>query len=59
MWGDKPVQFVCLLCVGKKSQQELTVIYDTLIRITESAGLVEQLVEAETFRDFSDIFFLS
>ncbi|WP_379141290.1 BglG family transcription antiterminator [Paenibacillus sp. sgz500992] len=59
MWGDKPVQFVCLLCVGKKSQQEdLTVIYDTLIRITESAELVEQLVEAETFRDFSDIFFL-
>ncbi|CQR54633.1 BglG family transcription antiterminator [Paenibacillus riograndensis] len=56
MWGDKPVQFVCLLCVGKKNQQELTILYDTLIQITESPELVEQLIKAETFRELSCFF---
>lgn len=57
-WGDKLVQLVCLLCVGKASQEELTSMYDTLIHVTESAELVEQLVRAETFEQLSNIFFL-
>ncbi|MNW40234.1 putative licABCH operon regulator [compost metagenome] len=58
LWGDKLVQLVCLLCVGKASQEELTSMYDTLIHVTESAELVEQLVRAETFEQLSNIFFL-
>ncbi|SDE79375.1 lichenan operon transcriptional antiterminator [Fontibacillus panacisegetis] len=58
MWGDKQVQFVCLLCVSETEKENLTHMYDVLVHVTESPELVEQLIKAESYLDISNIFFL-
>ncbi|WP_042199129.1 BglG family transcription antiterminator [Paenibacillus camerounensis] len=57
LWGNKRVQFVCLLCVSGKKKQDLTGMYNILIQVTESYELVQQLTSADSFQEISNIFF--
>ncbi len=54
MWKDKPVQFVCVLCVKKNSQEDLQFMYEALGRIVASRPLVERLIKAKNYDEFMD-----
>nr|WP_272941563.1 PTS sugar transporter subunit IIA [Ornithinibacillus scapharcae] len=51
-WSDKPVQFVCLLCVKKNSQEDLQTLYELLGKIIESRTTVQKLIKAQTHQTF-------
>ncbi|MEK3905976.1 BglG family transcription antiterminator [Oceanobacillus sp. FSL W7-1309] len=51
-WGDKPVQFICLLCVKKDSQEDLQAMYEMLGEIIDSSTMVERLIKARDYKEF-------
>nr|WP_263325113.1 BglG family transcription antiterminator [Neobacillus sp. Marseille-Q6967] len=55
-WGDKRVQFVCLLNVEKDSTEELQVMYDQLVKIIDNSQLVQQLIKCKTYKEFTAVF---
>ncbi|GAE92848.1 transcriptional antiterminator [Gracilibacillus boraciitolerans JCM 21714] len=55
IWHDKPVQFICLLCVKKNSQENLQAMYKWLGKIIDSRRAVQQLVKAKTFEELRKI----
>ncbi|MDY0393991.1 BglG family transcription antiterminator [Virgibacillus halophilus] len=55
MWQDKPVQFICLLCVKKDSQEDLQAMYDLLGKVIESSTVVQKLINAKTYTAFMNI----
>lgn len=48
-WHDKPVQFVCLLCVKKNSQEDLQALYEILGKVIENKSTVQKLIKAKTY----------
>lgn len=55
-WHDKPVQFICVLCVKKNSQEDLKAMYKRLGKIIDNRALVQRLVKAKTFEDVLKVF---
>lgn len=51
-WGERKVQFVCLLNVKKNSQEDLQDLYDILGRIVNDSSLIQRLLTAQTYEDF-------
>jgi lichenan operon transcriptional antiterminator len=56
MWIDKPVQFVCLLNVEKNSSKDLQKMYNILVSIVDSKGLIQQLLKCRTYTEFINVF---
>lgn len=56
MWAEKPVQFICFLCVKKNSQEDLQAMYKVLGKVIESRRLVQQLIKASEFEDVVKVF---
>ncbi|XKE80169.1 BglG family transcription antiterminator [Oceanobacillus kapialis] len=54
IWSEKPVQFICVLCVKKNSQEDLQSMYEELGRIVASQKLVEKLIHAKSYEAFMD-----
>lgn len=54
-WGENPVQFVLLLNISKGRKQDLKPMYQVLIRLLDNTGLIQQLVQCESFAEFADI----
>ncbi|PAF17901.1 BglG family transcription antiterminator [Terribacillus saccharophilus] len=52
MWNDKPIQFIGLLCVKKKSMEDLQSLYDILLKIIENRSIVQNLIKAKTYNEF-------
>ncbi|MGY0692477.1 BglG family transcription antiterminator [Virgibacillus sp. FSP13] len=55
MWNNKPVQFICLLCVKKDSMEDLQSMYDMLGNIIDQPEIVQHLVKAKTYEEFIHI----
>ncbi len=55
MWKDKPVQFVCLLCVEKNSQVDLQAMYEIIGMIIESSSIVQKLIKAQSYNEFMKV----
>lgn len=51
-WGERKVQFVCLLNVKKNSQEDLQDLYDILGRIVNDSSLIQKLLSAGTYEAF-------
>ncbi|OZU88258.1 PTS fructose transporter subunit IIA [Virgibacillus indicus] len=51
-WHDKPVQFICFLCVKKNSTEDLQSMYDLLGKIIENGPVVQKLVSSGTYEEF-------
>lgn len=51
-WGERKVQFVCLLNVKKDSQENLQDMYDLLGRIVNDSSLIQKLLTARTYQEF-------
>ncbi|MDM8101300.1 MULTISPECIES: BglG family transcription antiterminator [Oceanobacillus] len=51
-WKDKPVQFICLLCVKKYSQEDLQGMYEMLGEIIDNSTLVKRLIKARNYKEF-------
>jgi lichenan operon transcriptional antiterminator len=56
-WGDKRVQFVCLLSVKKNSREDLQKMYDLLGKVVNDGQMVQQLLKCKTYREFVDVLF--
>ncbi|MFD2655152.1 BglG family transcription antiterminator [Gracilibacillus thailandensis] len=54
-WMNKQVQFVCMLCVKKDSQEDLQAMYKWLEKVIDSRSIVQQLVKAKTFDELREI----
>lgn len=55
-WGDKRVQFVCLLNVEKNSSDELQYMYDLLVDMIDNSQIVQQLIKCKSFKEFAGVF---
>ncbi|MDX8045558.1 BglG family transcription antiterminator [Gracilibacillus sp. S3-1-1] len=58
-WVDKPVQFVCMLCVKKDSQEDLQAMYKWLGKIIDNRSVVQRLLKAKTFEELRESLLLS
>lgn len=52
-WGERKVQFVCLLNVKKDSQENLQDLYDILGRIVNDSALIQRLLSARSYQEFT------
>ncbi|MGE7070098.1 BglG family transcription antiterminator [Peribacillus butanolivorans] len=55
-WGDKRVQFICLLNVEKNSTDELQYMYDLLVDMIDNSQIVQQLIKCKTYKEFATVF---
>src|SRR5699024_928079 len=55
MWRDKQVQFVCLLCVKKNSQEDLQAMYEVFGKIIDDRSIVHKLVKAQSYDQFMNV----
>ncbi|HLR68328.1 MAG TPA: BglG family transcription antiterminator [Virgibacillus sp.] len=55
LWKDKPVQFVCLLCVKKESTEDLQSMYELLGEVINNRSRVQHLIKADTYEDFMNV----
>lgn len=55
-WGDKRVQFVCLLSVEKNSLDDLEKMYDLLGSIIDDSNKVQSLLKCKTYDEFIRVF---
>ncbi|MBA4603244.1 BglG family transcription antiterminator [Thermoactinomyces mirandus] len=55
LWGDKPVQFVCILSVKKESKEDLQSMYELLGKIIENSSIVQSLLKATSCETFMDV----
>ncbi|MFC6464496.1 BglG family transcription antiterminator [Marinilactibacillus sp. GCM10026970] len=51
-WGERKVQFVCLLNVEKDSMEDLQRLYDVLGKIVNTPSIVSKLLQCETYAEF-------
>ncbi|MEC6747230.1 BglG family transcription antiterminator [Marinilactibacillus sp. XAAS-LB27] len=51
-WGERKVQFVCLLNVEKDSLEDLQRLYDVLGKIVNTPSIVSKLLQCETYAEF-------
>ncbi|MCR6109829.1 transcription antiterminator [Bacillus sp. A301a_S52] len=55
MWGEKPVQLVCLLNVKKESTEDLESLYGLLTKIVESPALVQECLKCKEEKDIMNV----
>ncbi|MUK87648.1 PRD domain-containing protein [Ornithinibacillus sp. L9] len=55
MWQDKPVQFVCLLCVKKNSEEDLQAMYDMLAKVIDNSTIVQKLIKVKSYEEFMNV----
>lgn len=55
-WGDKRVQFICLLGVQKNSLDDLEKMYDLLGSIIDDSSKVQKLLKCKTYQEFIGVF---
>ena len=58
-WGEKPVQFVCLLCVEKNNNRDLQRMYDKLVHLVDNHDIVQKLIKARSYYEFTQVFLSS
>ncbi|UOQ94584.1 BglG family transcription antiterminator [Halobacillus shinanisalinarum] len=51
-WGEKRVQFICLLSVKKDSTEDLQSMYEMLGKIIDDVSLVEDLIRSKSCSEF-------
>lgn len=54
-WGDKKVQFVCLLNVEKDSQEDLQLLYEVLGKIVNTPAVVQKLIQCTSYSSFNNV----
>ncbi len=54
-WGDKRVQFICLLSVKKGSTEDLQSMYEMLGKIIDDVSLVQELLKSKSRYDFAQL----
>ncbi|WP_079527585.1 BglG family transcription antiterminator [Halobacillus hunanensis] len=54
-WGDKRVQFICLLSVKKGSTEDLQSMYEMLGEIIDDVSLVQELIKSKSRYDFAQL----
>lgn len=55
-WGGKKVQFICLLCVEKETNQDLKHMYDLLIKLVDNSNHIHKLLKCKTYEEFVKTF---
>ncbi|MBT2758206.1 transcription antiterminator [Mesobacillus foraminis] len=55
-WGDKRVQFICLLSVEKDSTGEFKELYDLLWNVVDDVDKVHRLLKCTDYLEFRSIF---
>lgn len=55
IWGERKVQFICLLNVEKDSQEDLQLLYDILGKIVSTPAIVAKLLQCSSYNDFISI----
>lgn len=55
VWGERKVQFICLLNVEKDSQEDLQLLYDILGKIVNTPAIVAKLLQCSSYNDFISI----
>ena len=55
LWQDKNVQFICLLSIKEKNNDDLKDMYKALTDLLDHPYTVERLISAETHEDFMKI----
>ncbi|PKR84126.1 BglG family transcription antiterminator [Heyndrickxia camelliae] len=51
-WGEKLVQFICIINVKKNSQEDLQSMYELLGKIIDSSSIVQKLIKAKDYHEF-------
>lgn len=54
-WGDKRVQFICLLSVEKNSTSDFKDIYDLLWNVIDDSEKVQRILKCTDYREFSRV----
>lgn len=54
-WGEKKVQFVCLLHVANNSKEELGAMYESLLRLLDDRNTIQQLILAQSKEEIINI----
>ncbi|SEO14848.1 lichenan operon transcriptional antiterminator [Amphibacillus marinus] len=54
-WDGRRVQFICMLSVKKDDDQKLQEIFSFLVGVVEDLTLVEQLVNVNSYQDFTSL----
>lgn len=57
IWGEKKVQFVCLLCVEKENAKDLKGMYRLLGELVHNVKFIQHLIACDTFEDMLDIMY--
>lgn len=55
LWGERKVQFICLLNVEKDSQEDLQLLYDILGKIVNTPAIVSKLLHCSDYDEFISI----
>lgn len=55
-WGDKRVQFVCLLSIEKNSKGDFQKMYNQLERILDDSTKVQKFIKCKTYKEFIHVF---
>ncbi|API89528.1 PTS fructose transporter subunit IIA [Marinilactibacillus sp. 15R] len=55
IWGERKVQFICLLNVEKDSREDLQLLYDILGKIVNTPAIVAKLLQCSSYNDFISI----
>ncbi|MGE6630497.1 BglG family transcription antiterminator [Bacillus sp. NPDC077027] len=56
-WGDKKVQFVCLLCVEKNNLKDLKGMYHLLGELVHNNKLIHCLIACDSFEEMLDVLY--
>ncbi|TYS69460.1 transcription antiterminator [Sutcliffiella horikoshii] len=54
-WGEKRVQFICLLSVEKNSTNDLQNMYDYLVDLIDDQQIVQRLLKCKTYPEFETV----
>lgn len=55
LWGDKRVQFICLLSVEKNSSTDMQNLYSMLGQIVDDISIVQQILKCQTYDDLIEV----
>lgn len=56
-WGDKKVQFIILLNVGKDTKEDLQSLYGFITKLVENKQHIQRLTQIDTLPAFIDQLF--
>lgn len=51
-WGDKPVQMIYLLNISKQQEDDLTPMYDVLLKLLDNYSLIQKLLQCKMYSEF-------